>query len=190
MKTYPKIWLLRHGQTEWNAQERIQGQLESPLTPLGIEQAHRQAVLMGDVLALDPNCYCSPLGRAQQTAKIALGGASYTTDTRLTEANAGDWQGLTRSEVRTQWPDLFHANPQHLDLFCAAPGCEGFTAFQARIAEFLDELTGPSVIVAHGLLGQVVRGLTCGLGRAEMGALANQQGCVYLLESGTERVLE
>ncbi|MFT4961408.1 MAG: broad specificity phosphatase PhoE [Paracoccaceae bacterium] len=190
MVTYPKIWLLRHGQTEWNAQERIQGQLESPLTTLGIEQAHRQAALMGNILALDPDCYCSPLGRAQQTAKIALGDGSYKTDMRLAEAYAGSWQGLTRSEVRAQWPDLFHANPHHLDLFCAAPGSEGFQAFQARIADFLDDLTGPSVIVAHGLLGQVVRGLTCGLGRAEMGALPNRQGCIYLLENGTERVLE
>lgn len=190
MTSYPKIWLLRHGQTEWNAQERIQGQLESQLTPLGIEQAHRQAVLMTGILTQNPDCYCSPLGRAQQTAKIALAGASFKTDKRLLEADAGIWQGLTRSETRAKWPDLFDANPQHLDLFCAAPEGEGFEAFQARIADFLSELSKPSVIVAHGLLGQVLRGLICGLDRADMGALANQQGCVYLLENGTEQVLE
>lgn len=190
MVTYPKIWLLRHGQTEWNAQRRIQGQLESPLTALGIEQAHRQAALMGDILALDPDCFCSPLGRAQQTAKIALKGTDFKTDTRLAEANAGLWQGQTLDEVRIKWPDLFHANPHNLDLFCVAPESEGFQAFQARIADFLGDLTGPSVIVAHGLLGQVIRGLTRGLGRTEMGALPNQQGCVYLLDNGTEQVLE
>ncbi|MBL4768132.1 MAG: histidine phosphatase family protein [Rhodobacteraceae bacterium] len=190
MMTYPKIWLLRHGQTEWNAQERIQGQLESPLTALGIEQAHQQAALLGDILALNPDCFCSPLGRAQQTAKIALGGNHYETDARLAEVYAGVWQGLTRDEVRAQWPELFHANPHHLDLFCAATESEGFQVFQSRIADFLGDLTGPSVLVAHGLLGQVVRGLTRGLKRPKMGALTNQQGCVYLLENGTEQVLE
>lgn len=190
MKTFPKIWLLRHGQTEWNAQKRIQGQLESRLTPLGIKQAHRQAALMGDILALDPDCFCSPLGRAQQTAKIALGGATYKTDNRLAEVNAGIWQGRTLDEVIAHWPDLFQANPYNLDLYCAAPESEGFHAFRSRIAEFLDELTGPSVIIAHGLLGQVIRGLTCGLERSEMGALPNQQGCVYLLNDRTEQVLK
>lgn len=190
MKTYPKIWLLRHGQTEWNAQRRLQGQLESPLTPLGVEQAHRQAALMGDILALDPDCFCSPLGRAQQTAKIALDGAAYKTDNRLAEVQCGIWQGLTFDEIRAQWPDLFQANPHNLDLYCAAPESEGFDAFRSRISEFLDDLSGPSVIVAHGLLGQVIRGLTCGLERSEMGALPNQQGCVYLLNGGAEQVLE
>eukprot|EP00581_Thalassiosira_minuscula_P035615 CAMPEP_0184474274 /NCGR_PEP_ID=MMETSP0740-20130409/133117_1 /TAXON_ID=385413 /ORGANISM="Thalassiosira miniscula, Strain CCMP1093" /LENGTH=54 /DNA_ID=CAMNT_0026851443 /DNA_START=161 /DNA_END=322 /DNA_ORIENTATION=- len=51
---FPKIWLLRHGQTEWNAEHRIQGQLESPLTPLGIEHARRQAGLMAPVLEQKP----------------------------------------------------------------------------------------------------------------------------------------
>ena len=190
MNTYPKIWLLRHGQTEWNAQKRIQGQLESQLTPLGIEQAHRQAALMRDVLAYEPVCYCSPLGRAQQTAKIALAGVTYKTDNRLAEVDAGIWQGRTFDEINSQWPDLVQANPHNLDLYCAAPESEGFHAFRSRIEEFLNELTGPSVIVAHGLLGQVVRGLTCGLERSEMGALPNQQGCVYLLSGGAENVLE
>lgn len=190
MIDYPKIWLLRHGQTEWNSQKRIQGQLESKLTALGIEQAHQQKALMKGILVSDPICFCSPLGRAQQTAKIALNGASYKTDNRLAEAYAGIWQGLTLNQVQAKWPDLFHANPHNLDLFCAAPESEGFQAFQARIADFLADLTGPSVIVAHGLLGQVIRGLICGLDRAEMGALPNQQGCVYLLENGTEQVLQ
>lgn len=190
MTTYPTIWLLRHGQTEWNAQQRIQGQLESPLTPLGITQAQHQATLMRDILALDPDCYCSPLGRAQQTAKIALQGVPYKTDPRLAEVHAGLWQGLTRDEVNADWPELFQANPQHLNLFCAAPDGEGFAAFQARIADFLQALGGPSVIVAHGLLGQVVRGLTCGLTRSDMAKLPNRQGCIYLLQDGRETLLK
>jgi len=166
MPQYPTIWLLRHGQTEWNAEKRIQGQMESCLTPLGIEQAHRQASLMPDILASGPACYVSPLGRAQETAKIALGDTAFTTDARLVEVHAGDWQGLTRAEVGVRWPDLYRANPAVLDLFTAAPNGEGFEVFQARIADFLSGLSGPSVVVAHGLWGQVLRGLALEIGRA------------------------
>jgi probable phosphoglycerate mutase len=189
MSKYPNIWQLRHGQTFWNAEKRIQGQLESALTPLGIEQANSQARLLPDILVQNPACFVSPLGRAQQTAKIALGNTSFVTDARLAEVQAGDWQGLTRGEVKDKWPDLYAANPSALDLFTAAPNSEGFTAFQARVADLLSDLTRPSVIVAHGLLGQVMRGLICELDRAEMSALTNEQGCIYVLENGRETVL-
>ena len=53
----------------------------------------------------------------------------------------------------------------------------------------MDDLTSPSVIVAHGLLGQVIRGVMIGLGRSEMGRSSNRQGCVYVFENGTEQVL-
>ncbi|MEX0303167.1 MAG: histidine phosphatase family protein [Leisingera sp.] len=187
---FPKIWLLRHGQTEWNAEHRIQGQLESPLTPLGIEHARRQAELMKPVLALRPDCYASPLGRAQQTADIALGGAPFVTDARLAEAYAGVFQGMTLSEVAARYPQVHGANPRNLDLFCEAPGGEGYASFHARILDFLQSLNRPSVVVAHGLLGQVMRGLICGLDRDRMAALPNGQGCVYVLENGTETVLQ
>ncbi|MGR3758890.1 histidine phosphatase family protein [Roseobacteraceae bacterium NS-SX3] len=190
MAGFPKIWLLRHGQTEWNAERRIQGQLESRLSPLGIEQARRQRVLMVPVLAERPACFASPLGRAQQTADIALGGAPFTTDPRLAEADAGEFQGMTLDEVARVYPAISAANPRHLDLFCAAPGGEGYARFHARILDFMQSLTSPSVVVAHGLLGQVMRGIACGLDRAAMADLPNGQGCVYVLEAGRETVLE
>ncbi|UWQ27326.1 histidine phosphatase family protein [Leisingera sp. M523] len=187
---FPKIWLLRHGQTEWNAEHRIQGQLESPLTPLGIEHARRQAGLMAPVLEQKPACYASPLGRAQQTADIALRGAPFVTDPRLAEAFAGVFQGMTLQEVAQRYPQIHGANPRNLDLFCEAPGGEGYARFHGRILDFMLSLTGPSVVVAHGLLGQVMRGIICGLPRDSMAALPNGQGCVYVLENGMETVLE
>ncbi|MGB3244419.1 MAG: histidine phosphatase family protein, partial [Sulfitobacter sp.] len=50
MKSYPTIWFLRHGQTEWNRAYRLQGQLDSPLTTQGQAEAARQAVLMPPIL--------------------------------------------------------------------------------------------------------------------------------------------
>ena len=189
MAHYPKIWFLRHGQTEWNAERRIQGQLESPLSALGIEQARQQESLIRPFLADAPDIFVSPLGRAQQTAKIALSGAQFATDPRLAEADAGALQGLTLDEVAQRYPEISAANPLHLDLFCAAPGGEGFDRFYDRILDFMMGLNAPSIVVAHGLLGQVMRGITLGLSRQAMARLSNEQGCIYLLEGGGEQLL-
>lgn len=190
MTAFPKIWFLRHGQTEWNAERRIQGQLESRLSALGQSHARQQADLIAPILLQNPTCFASPLGRAQQTADIALAGTPFETDARLAEAHAGELQGMTLDEVATRFPDISAANPRHLDLFCAAPKGEGFDSFHTRIHAFMKDLQGPSVVVAHGLLGQVMRGIALGLSRGQMAELSNEQGCIYLLEDGCERVLK
>ncbi|MDF9302385.1 histidine phosphatase family protein [Tritonibacter mobilis] len=190
MKDFPKIWFLRHGQTEWNAERRVQGQLESDLTELGITHAHRQAELMTPILqAHQPPCFVSPLRRAQHTARIALSGRGYETEPALAEVHAGRFQGLTIDEIAAQFPQVDAQAMTHLDLFCAAPEGEGYASLHDRVLALLRRLEQPSVLVAHGLLGQVVRGLICGLERDEMAALPNEQGCVYVLEQGQETVL-
>ena len=190
MTSYPKIWFLRHGQTEWNRAFRLQGQLDSPLTEQGIAEAHRQALIMPEILAQNPALYASPLGRVRQTADIALGGATYKTDARLKEIDAGAWQGLLRAEVLAQVPDLAAEHPSALEIYQAAPGGEGITGLSTRVQAFLADLEGPSVIVAHGLLGQVLRAHVRGLDLAMAGGLSNDQGVVYELENGREQVLE
>lgn len=190
MNDFPKIWLLRHGETYWNAERRVQGQLESDLTPRGRGHAEAQAILMAEILkAHDPDCLVSPLRRAQDTARIALAGRPFETDPRLAEVHAGIFQGHTWDEIRQSHSALVGPNPRALDLFCAAPGGEGYEAFHQRIQAVLTELTRPTVIVAHGLLGQVLRGIVCGLEHDELAVLPNEQGCVYLLENGEEQVL-
>lgn len=190
MKDFPKIWFLRHGQTEWNAKRRVQGQLESDLTELGITHAHRQAELMTPILqAHQPPCFVSPLRRAQHTARIALSGRGYETEPALAEVHAGRFQGLTIDEIAAQFPQVDAQAMTHLDLFCAAPEGEGYASLHDRVLALLRRLEQPTVLVAHGLLGQVVRGLICGLERDEMAALPNEQGCVYVLEQGQETVL-
>ena len=67
---------------------------------------------------------------------------------------------------------------------------EGLPAFRGRIRALLDSLIAPTVLVAHGLWGQVLRAEVRGLDLAAAGELSNRQGCVYLLENGTESVLE
>lgn len=190
MQSYPKIWFLRHGQTEWNKAYRLQGQLDSPLTEQGIQDAERQAVLIAPVLAEQPDVFVSPLGRTLQTAKIALGDTAYRADDRLMEIHAGEWQGRLRADILAELADPAAQQFSALEIYEAATGGEGLAAFNARITAFLQDLTGPTVIVAHGLLGQVLRAEVRGLDMAHAGHLSNLQGCVYVLEDGQETVLE
>ncbi|MDE4173656.1 histidine phosphatase family protein [Phaeobacter sp. PT47_59] len=190
MSDYPKIWLLRHGETEWNAERRVQGQLESRLSERGIGHARRQAEIMAPILtAENPPCFVSPLGRAQQTAEIALAARRFETDARLAEVHAGDFQGHRLADLKEADPGYFERNSTPMDMFCEAPGGEGYGPFYARTLAFLETLSGPSVVVAHGLLGQVMRGIVCGLDRPALAQLENGQGCVYVLERGVETVL-
>ena len=190
MACYPKIWFLRHGQTEWNRIYRLQGQLDSPLTAQGIADAERQARLLAPILRQNPSIYVSPLGRTLQTARIALAGADFVTDPRLMEIHAGHWQGLLRQDILAAYPERLAPDAPALAVYEAAEGGEGITAFRARIRSFLSDLSGPSVIVAHGLLGQVLRAEVRGLDMAAAGRLSNRQGCIYLLENGTETLIE
>ena len=107
--TFPDIYVLWHGQTEWNLAGRHQGQLDSPLTALGRQQAARQGVILRDVLRHHKNVagYVSPLGRARETAEIALTGLDIQTrvDARLSEIAFGDWEGLTLADIEKGWPD-------------------------------------------------------------------------------------
>lgn len=190
MADYPTLWFLRHGQTEWNRADRMQGQLDSPLTDQGIAEARRQALILPSILAKGPDIWVSPLGRARQTADIALAGRAYRTDPRLMEIHAGAWQGQTREDLRATQPSWAGRNPSGLEIYQSAEGGEGSEAFAARISAFLASLTKPTVIVAHGLLGQVLRAQVRGLDQDAACTLSNLQGVVYHLENGVETVLE
>jgi len=97
--------LLRHGQSTWNAEGRWQGQADVPLSPLGEAQAREAAgrVAAGDFQRL----VSSHLQRARRTAEI-LGealGLAVEIDAELREIDVGEWQGLTRDEIRARAPE-------------------------------------------------------------------------------------
>jgi broad specificity phosphatase PhoE len=98
-----QLLLVRHGQSEWNADGRWQGQENPPLTDLGREQARRAARAVGAV----DGVYASPLQRAAETAAILaeeLGVGPVATTAGLMERHAGTWQGLTRAEIEEAYP--------------------------------------------------------------------------------------
>ena len=98
-----RVLLVRHGQSEWNAQGRWQGQADPPLSDLGRAQARAAAHSLGALDAI----YASDLQRAAETAAIisaTLGVGPVIVDPDLRERDAGEWSGLTRDEIHVQYP--------------------------------------------------------------------------------------
>ncbi len=98
-----RLVLWRHGRTTWNAEHRFQGQTDVPLDEVGVDQARRAAM---ELATLEPSVIVSSdLIRARDTAAqlAALTGLEVGLDERLRETFAGDWQGLTREEIRARY---------------------------------------------------------------------------------------
>ena len=139
MTTETKIYLVRHGETEWNKQKRLQGHKDSPLTPNGIAQAYKTKKLL-DELPID-HAYVSPLNRARSTIAIILEGRPLKVVVRpnLKEINLGAWEGKIRSETELSHPDEYLAFWKKPDAFKLA-GAETFQALQDRVVEELEQL--------------------------------------------------
>ena len=188
MTTRPDVYLLRHGETQWNKTGRIQGQMNSDLTELGQAQAAQQGAILrrlGDQVAgLDR--FASPLSRTQATARIAFGGAEFTNDARLIEIGCGAWEGITPAQRQARDPDLVARSPQDLDLYFNAPMGEGLPALRSRIEDFLNSLTAPAIIVSHKVSLIVMRACLTGITDEQMYDLTATQGTVIRISGGVE----
>ncbi|MFI0397117.1 histidine phosphatase family protein [Paracoccus jiaweipingae] len=184
----PELWLMRHGETHWNRLGRLQGALDSPLTRRGREQAAAQARLLAPVLARPGlRRLSSPQGRACQTARIVFGAAGFDTDARLSEIGMGDFTGAFLDDLRRADPALFGAGG--LGWYDRVPGGEHLTPLATRLRGFLAGLTGPAVIVTHGVTLQVLRLLALGQDLSQLDALAQEQGAVYHIRDRVHRRL-
>ncbi len=189
MTRYPELFVLRHGQTVWNAEGRHQGQRDSALTALGRTQAADQGQILARAV-IDPDavaCFASPQGRAWATAEIALAaiGRAPRPDDRLKEVSFGLWEGLTHDEIDDNWPG-HREIADGFNWHFTSPEGERLDDLVGRAQSFLDELTGPAVIVTHGILSRVLRGLCLGLDSAGMAAIEGGQGVVYHLKDGQQ----
>jgi probable phosphoglycerate mutase len=107
-----RILLVRHGESEWNATGRWQGQADPPLTELGYRQAKHAGAAIGAVDAV----VASDLERARVTAEVIsaqIGVGPVVLDPDLRERDAGEWQGLTRAQIHQQWPGYLPDDPVH-----------------------------------------------------------------------------
>lgn len=177
------LYVLRHGQTVWNKEHRIQGRLDSPLTEQGKAQAGFQNVILRKLDLTGFQAICSPQARAFHTASIALDGIfqTITTDSRLAEISVGEWEGLRRGDLVAGRP-TDESEEDALWLYERAPGGEGFEALHTRCVDFLASLSGPSVLVTHGITSRMLRLIALGKDISQIAMLPGGQGVVYHVE--------
>jgi len=144
--------IVRHGQTDWNREERFQGQLDIPLNAVGRRQAETLNQQLGSVL-FDAR-YSSPLRRAYETAEVIARGLPVHTDARLTEIHHGSWQGRTKRDIASEWPHLWNDwNKEPLNF--TPPGGEAARSVRSRVEDFLQEVGGNNILcVSHGVVIQ------------------------------------
>jgi glucosyl-3-phosphoglycerate phosphatase len=161
--TLGRLVLWRHGETDWNADRRMQGQLDSELTEVGLAQARSAAPV---IAAFGPQLLLtSDLRRALDTAAVLAEhtGLTAQTDKRLRETHLGEWQGLTHDDVDARWPGGRMA--WRRDAEWAPPGGETRVEVAVRARQVVAELDGRqdaeiAVLCAHGgLIASLVASL-------------------------------
>jgi len=189
------LMLVRHGESEWNRAGRLQGQVNSPLTDLGINQAKAiRDYLSGFLLNQELEIYTSPLDRAIQTAEIIAQGIEYPSrkiiiEERLNDFNVGEISGTfgwdkvaeifpEQAQLRLQDPMRFHPS-----------GGESGAEFEARLRSLLEDLKDDGTLklmVSHGIVNKFIRGILKNLSGKEMVELGESQNTIYRLEQGEE----
>ncbi len=157
------LYIMRHGQTDWNVLRKLQGRTDIPLNAEGRRMAREAAVEYRDV-HFDV-CYCSPLRRARETAELVLAGRDVPvyTDERLLELGFGEYEGVENGYSDPSLPvsRLFHEPGAYV----AAGGAESLEELFARTGEFLKEVIEPELargkdvlIMGHGAMNS---GIIC-----------------------------
>ncbi len=194
------IYLFRHGETEWNAEKRAQGHLDSPLTEAGREQARAMGRKLAHELeaagyrSADVVVRASPLGRVRETLALAAEAGSLRPDEqcfdhRLREMSWGDWDGLTIAEIEARWPGAVAA--RRLDHWnYLPPAGENYVMAADRAKAALDDIAvlaagQPVAVFAHGAIGRVLRGLFLGVPNTEIVTMDQPQDAFYRLHRGT-----
>ena len=195
------MYVIRHGQTVWNRARFIQGQQQSVLTRDGIAQAEAMGRTLNTHLqqrglsADDMQMIASPLARSYQTASVIAENIGYDPvaihrDDRLKEIGFGQWETRAWAEIEqseepavTEWQaERFRTRP---------PGGENYPDVMARLNYWLDSLQSREnlIVVAHGVVNQILRGMHAGLPGEEIPGLDFPQDAFYRLTGeGIERI--
>ncbi|MGA7787789.1 MAG: histidine phosphatase family protein [Xanthobacteraceae bacterium] len=190
----PVLYYVRHGETDFNAEGRLQGRRDTLLNARGRRQAATCGAVLRDLfvrdgrVATDFAYVASPLVRAGETMEImretlGLDPQAYEVDDRLMEISYGDWEGLTLPEIEGLTPGLLARRERDKWDF-APPGGESYRALTGRISEWYAGLTQDTVAAAHG---GGVRSLMALLGLAPQEEATHAQiaqGVVYVFFDG------
>jgi broad specificity phosphatase PhoE len=155
---YPLVYIVRHGQTKWNAERRLQGQADTDLNALGREQASENGRRLAEFIEKprDFDFVSSPMRRTRETmerlrAAMQLDPQDYRTDPRLVEMSFGDWQGFTFRELEASNPGS--TGERRFDKWDFQPpgkGAESYQMLLERIKPWFDALDRQTVCVTHG----------------------------------------
>ena len=154
----PLLYVVRHGETAWNVEYRLQGQADTDITEVGRRQADRNGSRLASLID-DPHLFdfvASPMRRTRETMeriRVAMGLApdGYRTDARLMELHFGDWQGFTFAELEAQKPGS--TKERRADKWRFVPpgkGAESYEMLLQRVRPWLEALDQPTLCVTHG----------------------------------------
>lgn len=187
----PVIYVVRHGQTEWNRLGIMQGQLDSPLTGLGVEQAQAIGRYLSTHLAGQQDAIrieSSHLGRALATANIiretlGLGDECLHTTPLLAELHFGDWQGLDKYQIEARWPGQLAERSRNRWSY-RLPNGEDYPMLMARARQWLarERLAPITIVVTHQQFSNVLRGVYTSLVEADILGSVHEQNCLFRLQ--------
>ena len=190
----PTIYYIRHGETSWNAEGRLQGAQDIALNERGRQQATHAGRILAGLIARDGHdkaalpFVSSPLGRARLTMELVrrvleLPADDYSLDHRLREIGYGVWEGSTLAEMQAADPVLY-AKRLTAKWTMAPEGGETYAEVQHRMRDWYDSVDSDTVAVAHG---GTARALMVALGietPASAADLLIEQGAVYVFRDG------
>ncbi|HVU42091.1 MAG TPA: histidine phosphatase family protein [Xanthobacteraceae bacterium] len=156
----PVLYYIRHGETDWNVEQRLQGHRDTPLNARGRRQASHCGDILRDLLvrdgraAVDCAYVSSPLCRARETMQLVRTAVDlepdiYDVDKRLIEISFGDWEGLTLPEIAGRDAEALAAREQNKWGF-TPPGGESYRDVTARVSAWYATVTQDTVVTAHG----------------------------------------
>jgi probable phosphoglycerate mutase len=190
MSPVPAIVFVRHGETDWNVEGRLQGQRDIPLNENGRAQARRNGEIIAREIpeAAGFDFVASPLWRARETMEIAraamnLDPKAYAVDPRLVEITFGELEGLTYQDIENREPGWLKMRDANKWEFLP-PGGESYRMLHDRIIAWLETVRVPLVVVAHGGVGRVLRAHLLGLDKSASVAESFPQDRVFLWRDG------
>jgi broad specificity phosphatase PhoE len=156
----PVLYYVRHGETDWNVEHRLQGHRDTALNARGRGQAVHCGEILRDLFERDavaPSRFgyvSSPLRRARETMELTretldLDRQGYNIDQRLMEISFGDWEGLTLAEIKARTPDALMQRDEDKWAF-TPPGGESYRALTRRVGEWYASVVRDTVVAAHG----------------------------------------
>jgi probable phosphoglycerate mutase len=162
----PLFYFVRHGETDWNAERRLQGRLDIPLNDVGRRQSAQCGSMLRGLIAArhkapaDFTFISSPLSRARETMEILRGALGlpredYAIDPRLAELSFGRWEGLTYKDVRALDRSVLAVRERDKWNFIPPDG-ESYAQLLVRVRDWQAGLTTDAIVAAHGGVARVL----------------------------------